>query len=202
MTSNELLVAYPGREGAHSAVACDRLFPAARLVALPPSDRGRRDAVATAVAAPTASFRSRAHSRGRSTRPTICSSTRHSRSSPKRSSRSATVSSASAAIRSRTTREILSHPMALDQCRNLLARSPRHTATVAPTTATRRRRSPSSGTRPSRRSRASEPRSSTPDGARGRTSATTRRPLRASPPSRPTRGSTAATAPGGPPSRS
>jgi prephenate dehydratase len=35
MTSNEHTVAYPGREGAHSAAACDRLFPAARLVALP-----------------------------------------------------------------------------------------------------------------------------------------------------------------------
>ena len=34
MTSNEQTVAYPGREGAHSAAACDRLFPAARLVAL------------------------------------------------------------------------------------------------------------------------------------------------------------------------
>ena len=32
MTSNEQTVAYPGREGAHSAAACDRLFPAARLV--------------------------------------------------------------------------------------------------------------------------------------------------------------------------
>jgi chorismate mutase / prephenate dehydratase len=35
MTSNEQTVAYPGREGAHSAAACDRLFPAARLVPLP-----------------------------------------------------------------------------------------------------------------------------------------------------------------------
>ncbi len=35
MTSNEQTVAYPGREGAHSAAACDRLFPAARLVAMP-----------------------------------------------------------------------------------------------------------------------------------------------------------------------
>ena len=35
MASIELTVAYPGREGAHSAAACDRLFPAARLVALP-----------------------------------------------------------------------------------------------------------------------------------------------------------------------
>lgn len=32
---SELTVAYPGREGAHSAAACDRLFPAARLVPLP-----------------------------------------------------------------------------------------------------------------------------------------------------------------------
>ena len=46
MASIELTVAYPGREGAHSAAACDRLFPAARLVPLPTfSDvdrRGRR----------------------------------------------------------------------------------------------------------------------------------------------------------------
>src|SRR5947207_7241325 len=35
MSSNDLTVAYPGREGAHSAAACDRLFPAARLIALP-----------------------------------------------------------------------------------------------------------------------------------------------------------------------
>ena len=33
MTQNDNTVAYPGREGAHSAAACDRLFPAARLVA-------------------------------------------------------------------------------------------------------------------------------------------------------------------------
>ena len=32
MTPNDNTVAYPGREGAHSAAACDRLFPAARLV--------------------------------------------------------------------------------------------------------------------------------------------------------------------------
>ena len=35
MVSTELTVAYPGREGAHSAAACDRLVPAARLVAVP-----------------------------------------------------------------------------------------------------------------------------------------------------------------------
>ena len=35
MTPNDNTVAYPGREGAHSAAACDRLFPAARLVAVP-----------------------------------------------------------------------------------------------------------------------------------------------------------------------
>src|SRR6185503_17780988 len=33
MTPDHNTVAYPGREGAHSAAACDRLFPAARLVA-------------------------------------------------------------------------------------------------------------------------------------------------------------------------
>ena len=35
MATLELTVAYPGREGAHSAAACDRLFPAARLIPLP-----------------------------------------------------------------------------------------------------------------------------------------------------------------------
>ena len=35
MTQNDNTVAYPGREGAHSAAACDRLFPAARLVPQP-----------------------------------------------------------------------------------------------------------------------------------------------------------------------
>ena len=35
MVSTELTVAYPGREGAHSAAACDRLFPAARLIPVP-----------------------------------------------------------------------------------------------------------------------------------------------------------------------
>ena len=35
MTPNDNTVAYPGREGAHSAAACDRLFPAARLVPVP-----------------------------------------------------------------------------------------------------------------------------------------------------------------------
>src|SRR6478672_7380409 len=33
MTPDNNTVAYPGREGAHSAAACARLFPAARLVA-------------------------------------------------------------------------------------------------------------------------------------------------------------------------
>src|SRR5207344_1583963 len=32
MTPDHNTVAYPGREGAHSAAACDRLFPAARLI--------------------------------------------------------------------------------------------------------------------------------------------------------------------------
>ena len=35
VSSNDITVAYPGREGAHSAAACDRLFPAARIVAQP-----------------------------------------------------------------------------------------------------------------------------------------------------------------------
>ena len=46
MTQNENTVAYPGREGAHSAAACDRLFPAARLI-----PQASFDAVVEAVTA-------------------------------------------------------------------------------------------------------------------------------------------------------
>ena len=42
MTANDLTVAYPGREGAHSAAACDRLFSAARLVPVAHVLRRRR----------------------------------------------------------------------------------------------------------------------------------------------------------------
>ena len=34
MTSDKLTVAYPGRDGAHSAAACEQLFPEAEMVAL------------------------------------------------------------------------------------------------------------------------------------------------------------------------
>ncbi len=64
MTFNDITVAYPGREGAHSAVACDRLFPAARLVVVPPRSP-RSPTRSPPGARPSACCRSRARSSAR-----------------------------------------------------------------------------------------------------------------------------------------
>ena len=86
-----------------------------------------------AAAAPTASFRSRAHSRGRSTRlTTLFDSPLSIVAEAILPIRHCVVGTA--AIPLEDVREILSHPMALDQCRNLLASLPGAQATVAGTT--------------------------------------------------------------------
>ena len=93
MQQQQPSVAYPGRDGAHSAAACDRLFPnGADLRPLPSFT-----AVAEATAAGAVAFgssRSRARSRAPSRRLTICSTTLRSRSPARRCSLSATASSA------------------------------------------------------------------------------------------------------------
>jgi prephenate dehydratase len=132
LTTNELTVAYPGREGAHSAAACDRLFPAARLVALP-SFRDVVDAVSagrctygvlpieSSLVGPVNETHDLLFDSPLSIVAEAVLPVRHCLVGPTE-------------IPLEEIREIRSHPVALDQCRELLARMPWATATVAPTT--------------------------------------------------------------------
>ncbi len=132
MTSNELTVAYPGREGAHSAAACDRLFPAARLVAQP-SFGDVADAVVagrcafgvlpieSSLAGPVNETHDLLWDRPLSIVAEAILPIHHCLVGPEE-------------VALEDVREIRSHPVALDQCRKLLARMPWATATVAATT--------------------------------------------------------------------
>jgi prephenate dehydratase len=132
LTSNELTVAYPGREGAHSAAACDRLFPAARLVPLS-SFREVADAVATgrctyAVLPIESSLAGPVNE----THDLLFDSPLSIVAEAVLAVHHCLVGIAEIALED--VREIRSHPVALDQCRDLLAAMPWATATVAPTT--------------------------------------------------------------------
>jgi len=132
MTSNEITVAYPGREGAHSAAACDRLFPAARLVPLA-SWTEVVDAVAegrctygvlpieSSLAGPVNETHDLLFDSPLSIVAEAILPIRH-------------CVVGVAAIALEEVREIRSHPVALDQCRDLLASLPDVHVSVAPTT--------------------------------------------------------------------
>ena len=132
MTSNELTVAYPGREGAHSAAACDRLFPAARLVPLA-AFSDVVDAVAagnvrfgvlpieSSLVGPVAETLDLLFESPLSIVAEAILPIRHCLVGP-------------AEIALDQVREVHSHPVALDQCRRLLASLPGATATASPTT--------------------------------------------------------------------
>jgi len=132
LTTNEQTVAYPGREGAHSAAACDRLFPAARLVALP-SFRDVVEAVAggrctyavlpieSSLVGPVNETHDLLFDSPLSIVAEAVLPIRHCLVGP-------------GPVELDQVREIRSHPVALDQCRDLLARMPWAQATVAPTT--------------------------------------------------------------------
>lgn len=132
MTRDELIVAYPGREGAHSAAACDRLFPAARLLAVPAfSDvaeavAGRQVAygvlpIESSLAGPVAETHDLLFDGPLSIVAEAILPIRHCLVGP-------------AEIALEGVREIRSHPVALDQCRKLLASLPWVAAVVSPTT--------------------------------------------------------------------
>ena len=125
-------VGYPGRDGAHSAAACERLFPH-RAAPSPPSFA----AVAEAISERSIEFgvlpiESSALGPGRGdARPPVRLAARHHRrddapdpSSPRRPGRR----------RLEDIRVVHSHPVALDQCRRLLASMPQATAIAAATT--------------------------------------------------------------------
>ena len=132
MTSNDITVAYPGREGAHSAAACDRLFPAARLVAQA-SFVGVVETVTSractygvlpiesSLAGPVNETHDLLYDSALSIVAEAILPIRHSLVGP-------------AEISLEEVREIRSHPVALDQCRGLLASMPWATAVVAATT--------------------------------------------------------------------
>jgi prephenate dehydratase len=133
VTPNDLTVAYPGREGAHSAAACDRLFPAARLVPLPAfSDvvaavaEGRVRygvlPIESSLSGPVAETHDLLYDSPLSIVAEAILPVRHCLVGP-------------AEVALEDVREVHSHPVALDQCRKLLAAMPWATAVAAPTTA-------------------------------------------------------------------
>ena len=132
MATIELTVAYPGREGAHSAAACDRLFPAARLVPLPTFS----DVVAAVTAGtvpygvlpiesslvgPVAETHDLLYESPLSIVAEAILPINHCLVGP-------------GAIGLADVREIHSHPVALDQCRKLLSSLPHVPAVASPTT--------------------------------------------------------------------
>ena len=132
MSSNDITVAYPGCEGAHSAAACDRLFPAARIVAQP-SFTDVVDAVTagtctygvlpieSSLVGPVNETHDLLYDSPLSIVAEAILPIRHSLVGP-------------AAVALEDVREIRSHPVALDQCRGLLASMPWATAVVSATT--------------------------------------------------------------------
>ena len=132
MASIELTVAYPGREGAHSAAACDRLFPAARLVPLP-TFSDVVDAVSaghvpygvlpieSSLVGPVAETHDLLYESPLSIVAEAILPVNHCLVGP-------------AVVALSEVREIHSHPVALDQCRKLVASLPNAIAVASPTT--------------------------------------------------------------------
>ena len=132
--SASLTVGYPGRDGAHSAAACDRLFPEnAELVALP-SFSAVAEAAATgrvafgvlpiesSLAGPVAETHDLLYDSPLAITAETVLPIRHCLVGP-------------APTRVEDIRVVHSHPVALDQCRQLLASMPWATAIAAATTA-------------------------------------------------------------------
>jgi prephenate dehydratase len=127
-------VGYPGRDGAHSAAACERLFPdGAELVALPSFS-----AVAAAAAEGTIDFgvlpiESSLSGPVAETHDLLYVSSLAITGETVLPIRHCLVGTS--AVRMEEIRVVHSHPAALDQCRRLLAAMPWATAVAAATTA-------------------------------------------------------------------
>jgi prephenate dehydratase len=127
-------VAYPGRDGAHSAAACDRLFPnGAELVPLPSFTAVALAAaegevafgvlpIESSLAGPVAETHDLLYDSPLSITAETILPIRH-------------CLAAVADVALEDIRVVRSHPAALDQCRRLLARLPGATAIAAATTA-------------------------------------------------------------------
>jgi len=126
-------VAYPGRDGAHSAAACDRLFPRAELVPLASFTAVVEAAVSGSVHFGVLPIESSLVGPVAETHDLLYDSTlsiagetilpiRHCLVGPE-------------LVEPQRIREVRSHPVALDQCRRLLAGMPHATPIAAGTTA-------------------------------------------------------------------
>ena len=127
------MIAYPGREGAHSAVACAALFPGEETLPLP-SFRAVADAVAAReVEYGVLPIESSLAGPVNETHDLLWDSPLSIVGQavlPIRHFLLAATELAAAAVR-----VVYSHPVALDQCRELLARLPSATVIAMPTTA-------------------------------------------------------------------
>ena len=132
MSSNELTVAYPGREGAHSAAACDRLFPAARLVALPAFSDVVEAVASGRVPYGVLPIESSLVGPVAETHDLLFDSPLSIVAEAILPIRHCLVGVDGVPLED--VREVRSHPVALDQCRKLLASMPWAKATAAPTT--------------------------------------------------------------------
>lgn len=133
-TATTILVGYPGRDGAHSAAACDRLFPTdAKLVPLPSfaavaeaTAEGVIDVgvlpIESSLAGPVAETHDLLYDSSLAITGETVLAIRHCLVGP-------------ADVLPGEIRAVHSHPVALDQCRRLLASMPWATAIAAATTA-------------------------------------------------------------------
>jgi prephenate dehydratase len=129
-----LTVAYPGRDGAHSAAACDRLFPdGADLVPLPSFTAVVKAASAGDVSFGVLPIESSLTGPVAETHDLLYDSPLSITAETILPIRHCLVGSAEIALED--IRVVRSHPAALDQCRRLLAAMPWATAIAAATTA-------------------------------------------------------------------
>lgn len=133
MNPNPEIVAYPGREGAHAAAAAEALFPASELQAMPSFRAVARAVAAGEIAAGVLPIESTLVGPVNETHDLLYASSlsivgqvvlpiEHCLAGP-------------AEVPLGELRVVRSHPMALDQCRDLLASLPDAVAVAAATTA-------------------------------------------------------------------
>lgn len=125
-------VGYPGRDGAHSAAACDRLFPGAELLALPSFHAVVDATSAGEVAFGVLPIESSLSGPVAETHDLLYGSPLAITAETVLPIRHCLVGVAD--LPREEIRVVRSHPVALDQCRRLLAEMPWATAIAAPTT--------------------------------------------------------------------
>ena len=127
-------VAYPGRDGAHSAAACDRLFPnGAELVSLPSFTAVVEATAEGEVAFGVLPIESSLSGPVNETHDLLYESPLSITAETVLPIRHCLVGLAAVSLEE--VREVHSHPVALDQCRRLMASLPHVSAVAAPTTA-------------------------------------------------------------------